>query len=104
MSANGWRVHAEHEFLMGRVRLYLLRLMSTGENEVVCRDGSLMRSPAGAALPDEAGLLLPVDAWEDLVEYAAGRSQLGAENRVLREWLKSEAARVDVLMRDRKLS
>ena len=104
MSVNRSRVHAEHEFVMDRVRLYLLRSVGSGENEVVCRDGSLIRNPVDHQLPDEAGLLLPADAWEDLVEYAAGRSQLGAENRVLREWLKSEAARIDVLMRDRKLS
>jgi hypothetical protein len=94
----GWRVHVEHQPMGWSAKLYLYRragMLGSGEMDVVCRDGTVTRVPAGAETPESAGIEVPADAWEALVEYAAAQSHAGAVNGVLREWLKVESGRVD---------
>jgi hypothetical protein len=95
-----WKVHVARDpyFMQDAVKVYLRRWTGS-EFELLRGDGTLVRVERGTILPDEAGLLIPIDAWEALVEHAAGESRAGAQLAVLREWLAAERQRVDDRLR-----
>jgi hypothetical protein len=98
--ANGWLVRVMFDQSRLEPRLVIYRSLAPvgGGIEVACPDGTYERIAEGELLPEKAWIRLPQDALDDLFEFAAGQSHLGAENRVLRESLKREADRVDRLL------
>jgi hypothetical protein len=94
MSDWDWRAHVEHNIIHDQVRIYLYQRLGD-RREFVNGDGTTFQTEVGLQLPEEVGVRIPREAWDALVEYAAGLSHLGAEVRVLREWLKCERERVD---------
>lgn len=94
MHTTDWRVQVVRDPTSFNSRVYLFRDLGT-DTQIVNGDGTITSVPYGDPIPDGAGIALPSDAWEALVEFAAAQSHLGAEARVLREWLKHEQSRVD---------
>lgn len=88
-----------HGWMRGTVRLHLFRPASQNHYEVLLEDGTWLEVEEAVAPPDNAGILLPREAIEQVVvainEWQGHVSHADTEARVLREWLGVEQRRVD---------
>lgn len=98
---SGWTVRVRDEPLTMRVSLLVGIEDSNGRIvQVLDGTGEIHTVEPDAVLPDNVLIQIPRDAWRSLGEMAAGHSHLGAENKVLREALNAERARVDRFLQE----
>lgn len=97
MNTSDYKVHVQFQPERLTTRIFMYRRTGVdGQNVVLVNgDGTGSEVQAGAELPEGAGITIPIEAWDALVEYAAGQSHLGERAKVLREWMEYERGRVD---------
>ena len=104
LSGYGYRAFVERDFngwASNTVRLLVVN--NRGPHmDILCGD-AIRSVPEGDLIPDDAGIVLPAEAVEAIVqafaEYQGHASHAETEARVLREWLAVERARVDRSLR-----
>jgi hypothetical protein len=88
-----YEAYVRDDFPMRGVRLLIGRPVPSG-TEVLFRDGSWKVVGYDEALPDDAGVPMPVGAWEAVRDYVTPGVTVGEVVR-LTEALSVERARVD---------
>lgn len=93
----GWRAQIVTEPMMDARRLLVFRYSGSGSEIMLNTEPAFQQFDSGAPLPSPAGLLLPTDMWDAIVE-AASPAPHGVEIARLEEALKVERDRVDALL------